>query len=119
MCKGKRECHGIVREWMGKREMRQSRRLGAGISCTAGVPSPGCTFESPGELYKLMHAHTPPCEIQNELLWGKAVRNLPTMWKTKVRSLGWEGTLEKGTATHSSILAWELQSMRLQRIGHD
>ena len=50
-----------------------------------------------------MYAHAPPCEIQSELLWGKAVRNLPAMWKTKVRSLGWEGTLEKGIAIHSSI----------------
>ena len=29
--KGKRECHGMVREWMGKRDMNQSRRLGTGI----------------------------------------------------------------------------------------
>ena len=28
------------------------------------------------------------------------------MWKTQVRSLGWEDTLEKGVATHSSIFAW-------------
>ena len=47
------------------------------------------------------------------------------MW---VRSLGWENLLEEGMATHSSILAWRiprteesggLQSMGLQRIGHD
>ena len=75
-----------------------------------------------------MHTHTPPCEIQNELLWCKAVRNLPAMWKTKVWSLGWEGPLEKGTVAHSSILAWRipwteepggLQSMGSQRHGHD
>ena len=44
------------------------------------------------------------------------------------RSLGWEDALEKGMATHSSILAWEipwteesygLQSMGLQRVGHN
>ena len=33
------------------------------------------------------------------------VKNLPVMQKTWVLSLGWEDTLEKGTATHSSILA--------------
>ena len=33
------------------------------------------------------------------------VKNLPTMWETWVRSLGWEDTLEKGKAAHSSILA--------------
>ena len=33
------------------------------------------------------------------------VMNLPAMWETWVRSLGWENSLEKGTAIHSSILA--------------
>ena len=32
-------------------------------------------------------------------------KNPPAMWETWVRSLGWEDPLEKGTATHSSILA--------------
>ena len=32
-------------------------------------------------------------------------KNLPAMWETWVRSLGWEDPLEKGKATHSSILA--------------
>ena len=50
------------------------------------------------------------------------------MWETLVQSLGWEDPLEKEMATHSSILAWEipqteepggLQSMGLQRVGHD
>ena len=34
------------------------------------------------------------------------VKNLPAMQETWVRSLGQEGPLEKGMATHSSILAW-------------
>ena len=34
------------------------------------------------------------------------VKNLPAMWETWVRSLGCEDPLEKGKATHSSILAW-------------
>ena len=33
------------------------------------------------------------------------VENLPAMWETWVQSLGWEDPLEKGKATHSSILA--------------
>ena len=36
------------------------------------------------------------------------VRNLPAMWETWVQSLGWEDLLEKGMATHSSILAWRI-----------
>ena len=56
------------------------------------------------------------------------VKNLPAMWKTCVHSLGKEGPLEKGMATHSSILAWripwteepgDLQPMGSQRIRHD
>ena len=56
------------------------------------------------------------------------VKNLPAIQETGVRSLGQEGPLEKGMATHSSILFWEipwteepegLQSMGSQRVGHD
>ena len=56
------------------------------------------------------------------------VKNLPAMQEARVQSLGQEDPLEKGMTTHSSILAlknpWTeesggLQSMRLQRIGHD
>ena len=36
------------------------------------------------------------------------VKNLPAMQETWVRSLGQEDPLEKGTATHSSILAWRI-----------
>ena len=36
------------------------------------------------------------------------VKNLPAMWETWVRSLGWEDPLDEGTATHSSILTWRI-----------
>ena len=36
------------------------------------------------------------------------VKNPPAMPETQIRSLGWEDPLEKGMATHSSILAWEI-----------
>ena len=39
---------------------------------------------------------------------AQTVKNLPTMWETWVRSLGQEDPLEKGMATHSSILAWRM-----------
>ena len=45
-------------------------------------------------------------------LWGslvtQLVKNLPAMQENWVQSLGWEDTLEKEVATHSSILAWEI-----------
>ena len=36
------------------------------------------------------------------------VKNLPAMQETQVQSLGWEDLLEKGMATHSSLLAWRI-----------
>ena len=38
----------------------------------------------------------------------QTVKNLPTMQETQVQPLGWEDHLEKGMATHSSILAWRI-----------
>ena len=38
---------------------------------------------------------------------AQVVKNLPAMQKTRVRSLGWKDPLEKGMATHSSVLAGE------------
>ena len=58
----------------------------------------------------------------------QVVKSLPAMQETWVRSVDWEDPLEKGMATHSSILAWRipwteepggLQSMGSQRAGHN
>ena len=58
----------------------------------------------------------------------QTVKNLPAIQKTRVQSLGGEDPLEKGMATHSSILGWripwteepgELQSMGSQRVRRD
>ena len=55
------------------------------------------------------------------------VQNLPAVRETQIQSLGWEDPLEKGMATHFSILAWRtpqteepgrLQFMGFQSIGH-
>ena len=56
-------------------------------------------------------------------LVAQLVKNLPAMREIWVRSLGWEDPLEKGTVTHSSILAWRIPwtvwPMGLQRAKHD
>ena len=61
-------------------------------------------------------------------LVAQRVKRLPTVQETRVCSLGQEDPLEKEVATHTSILAWKvpwmektgsLQSMGLQRVGHD
>ena len=41
-------------------------------------------------------------------LVAQMVKNLPATWDTWVGSLGWKDPLEKGKATHSSILAWRI-----------
>ena len=59
---------------------------------------------------------------------AQKVKNLPSMWKSWVQALDWEDSLEKGMATHSSVLAWRipgtgepggLPSMGSHRVGHD
>ena len=59
---------------------------------------------------------------------AQAVNNLPAVQEAQVRSLDQKNPLEKGMATNSSILAWEipwtkepggLQFMGSQRVGHD
>ena len=39
---------------------------------------------------------------------AQTVKNLPAMWETWVQSLGWEDHVEKGMATHFSILTWRI-----------
>ena len=64
-------------------------------------------------------------EVGEVLIWRLSSKKLQ---ETQNQSLGWEDPLEKEMATHSSILAWRipwteepgrLQSMGLQRVGHD
>ena len=74
---------------------------------------------------------SPPLPV-SYLYWASLVAQMvkrpPTMRETQVRSLGREDSLEKEIATHASVLAWKipwtkepagLQSMGLQRVGHD
>ena len=64
-----------------------------------------------------------PLQYSWASLVAQLVKNPPAMRETWVSSLGWEDLLEKGKAAHSSILAWRIpwtmQSMGLQRVGHN
>ena len=51
-----------------------------------------------------------PLQYSWASILAQLVKNLPVMQETLVRSLGWENPLEKGKATHSSILAWRIPS---------
>ena len=77
-------------------------------------------------LVGLQPQHTLVCVWAS--LVAQLVKNPPGMWETWAWSLDWEDSLEKGTATHSSILTWRipwteeagrLQVMGSQRVGHD
>ena len=71
-------------------------------------PAPSVPWHTaifPNKLYTKIHK-SPTSTLTS--LMAQMVKNLPAMWKTWVQSLGWEDLLEKGMATHSSILAWRI-----------
>ena len=82
---------------------RHYSSVGKESACNVGDPSsiPG-SGRSPGEGIGY------PLQCSWVSLVAELIKNLPAMWKTWVRSLGWEDPLEKGKATHSSILAWRI-----------
>ena len=61
--------------------------------------------------------------IFEDSLMSQLVKNPPAMQSIPVRLLGWKDSLEKGTTTHSSILAWRIpwtiQSIGSQIVGHN
>ena len=92
--------------------------VGKESTCNAGDPGliPG-SGRSTGEGIGY------PLQYSWASLVAQLVKNLPSMRETWVPSLGWEDPLEKGKATHSSILAWRIPwtvyTMGLQRDGHE
>ena len=104
-----------------------------------GCPLPSCFLMTRRGLsiwwgQKLPHMkpsflyYTRGYKISGASLVVQMVKNLPAVWEDQVRSLGWEDSLEKKMATHSSIFAWRipwteepggLQSMGSQRVGHN
>ena len=69
----------------------------------------GLLFPSPGDLPNPRDQ----TGIMSPALTGRffttqTVKNLLAVQETQVQSLGWEDSLEKGMATHSSILAWKI-----------
>ena len=92
--------------------------VGKESTCNAGDPSSIPRLgRSPGETIGY------PLQCSWASLVAQLVKNLPEIWEAWLRSLGWEDPLEKGMATHSSILAWRIpwtvQSMGSPRVRHD
>ena len=92
--------------------------VGIEFACNAGdpgsIPQSG-RFTEEGIGYPLQYSWAS--------LVAQLVKNPPVMQETWVKSLDWKDPLEKGKATHSSILAWRIpwtvQPIGLQRVRHD
>ena len=71
-----------------------------------------CNAGDPGSIPGLGRSTREGIGYPLQYFWASFVaqllKNPPEMWETWVRSLGWEDPLEKGTANHSSILAWRI-----------
>ena len=72
-------------------------------SCNAGDPG-----SIPGSGRSTGEAMDYPLQYSWASLVAQTVKNLPAMYETWVRYLGWEDPLEEVMATHSSILAWRI-----------
>ena len=124
--------------WVSRKDSNTMDRVVVGVT---SIYFPWCSPESrsPWTLRRTFFFFSPQLTMvylkkhqRASFSWGslvaQMVKNLPAMWETWVLSLGWEDPLEKGKATHSSILPWRipwaekpggLQSMRLQRVRQD
>ena len=71
-----------------------------------------CSAGDPGSITGLGRSAQEGIGYPLQYSWASLVaqlaKTLPAMWETWIRSLGWENPLEKGMATHSSILAWRI-----------
>ena len=72
-------------------------------ACNAGDPG-----SIPGSGRSTGDGMGHPLQYSWASLVAQLVKNWPAVWETWVQSLGWEDTLEKGKATHSSILSMEI-----------
>ena len=80
--------------------------VGKESTCNAGNPG-----SIPGLERSAGEGIDDPLQYSWTFLLAQLVKNPPAMWETWVRSLDWEDPLEKGKATHSSILAGEFHGL--------
>ena len=80
-------------------------RTGSAPTLLVGMQTGAATRESPVEVPQKLNTELP---YDPASLGAQVVKNPPAMRETWVRSLSGEDPLEKGKATHSSILAWRI-----------
>ena len=128
----------------GNGEVRQVREqkccpgdVGRGALSTRLLTAPSLHLESKSWVRQVCLSHLPLPHLfyiifapgaMTSTQVTEMVKNLPAMWKSWVRSLGWKDPLEKWMAIHSSVHAWRIpwteepggiQSMWLQRVRYD
>ena len=99
----------------------------AGVLVSSVGKESACNAGDPGSIPGLGRSTGEGIGYPLQYSWASLVaqlaKNPPAVWETWVQSLDWEDLLEKGTATHSSILAWRIPwtvwPMRSQRVGHE
>ena len=79
-------------------------RLKPGTGGISPLPNEIQAEEEPREVVRLGAINV----VDWASLVAQTAKDLPTMQETRIRSLSWEDPLEKGMATHSSILAWKI-----------
>ena len=83
-----------------------------GFSCASAGKESTCNAGDPGLIPGSGRSAGEGIGYPLQYSWASLVahlvKNPPATWETWVRSLGWEDPLEKGKATHSSILAWRI-----------
>ena len=101
--------------WVGKIHWRRDRLptpVFFGFPVGSAGKESACNAGDPGSIPGLGRSTEEgigyPLQYSWASLVAQLVKNLPAMQETLVRSLGWEDPLEKGKATHSSILAWRI-----------
>jgi len=74
--------------------------------------SSACLLKVKAKVSTVVHEAPRILPLPNTVTWAslvaQVVKNLPAMQETWVQALGWKDPLEKGMATHSSILAWRI-----------
>ena len=104
-----------ILEWVAMLSSKESSRPRdqtyiSWVSCIAGgfftVCNTGDLDLIPGSGRSAEEGIGYPLQYSWASLMAQLVTNLTAMWEARVQSLGWEDTLEKGKATHSSILNW-------------
>ena len=82
------------------------------MQCSSAGKESTCSAGDPGSIPRLGRSPGEGVGYPVQYSWAslvvQLVKNLPAMWETWDQSLDWEDPLQKGKATHSSILAWRI-----------